>query len=384
VRGAAIAAAVAVAAAAALGGSARADVGDTTSATSTTATKPKSAAKPKPAKAAKATAKPKAKAKAAAPKPDVAVDIEVDAAPPAPPAPPAAAPPPPKPPVEEHVEVSASAQPLDEPAQPHGDGDTAVAASATVDTAAARRGRRHFHVSAGVLVLDPLSSSSPLVLSNVTGPASLAVSNGPIVGSGSTVEGVTTPAIQVGYDLPVWNHKLAIETVLSTPVTVKFEATGTLATTSLAPTVLGIPTGVPPLGSSLGEAKAVPPLVTLVYSPWRGARLSPYVGAGATVMFTYDAKVTNPILTEVNQPKLSVAPAPGFVVQAGLTAPIAGRFYARLDAKFIAGLVANATVSDVQVKTPELPLFSSVNVGDAKMSVNVNPLILQATLGADF
>jgi outer membrane protein W len=365
--------AVAAVAVAALGGVAWADVGDDTAPTTAPAKKPP---KPKPAKTAKAAKVTKAAAKPK-PKPKADVDVEIDMDM-------AAAPPPPPPPAPvAHVEVSAAA-PLDEPAQPHGDGDATVTAAVTVEPAATRRSKRYFHVSAGVLVLDPLSSSSPLVLSNVTGPASLAVSNGPIVGSGSTVEGVTTPAVQVGYDLPVWNRKLAIETVLSTPVTVKFEATGTLATKSLAPTVLGIPTGVPALGSDLGEAKAVPPLVTLVYSPLRGARLSPYVGVGATVMFTYDAKVTNAILTEVNQPKLSVSPAPGFVVQAGLTAPIAGRFYARLDAKFVAGLVANATVSDVQVKTPELPLFSSVNVGDAKMSVNVNPLILQATLGADF
>ena len=45
---------------------------------------------------------------------------------------------------------------------------------------------------------------------------------------------------------------------------------------------------------------------------------------------------------------------------------------------------ANATVEHIQVKTPELPLFDSVEVGTAKMSVMVNPLIIQAGIGTNF
>ena len=47
-------------------------------------------------------------------------------------------------------------------------------------------------------------------------------------------------------------------------------------------------------------------------------------------------------------------------------------------------MLARASVKHVQVRTPELPLFDTVEVGTAKMSVWVNPLIIQAGLGADF
>jgi hypothetical protein len=36
------------------------------------------------------------------------------------------------------------------------------------------------------------------------------------------------------------------------------------------------------------------------------------------------------------------------------------------------------------VATPNIPLFGDVEVGTAKMSVNVNPLIVQAGIGTDF
>ena len=337
------------------------------------APKAKTHAKAKAAKAAKAakTAKAKKPDKKKAPPPeDEGIDIDLDAAgtvQAAPPPPPAAEP---------------EAHPLDEPASPHvdADGDASVSVSVSRDS----HGPKTWHLAAGVAYLDPLSTSQPLTLSNVSGPASLAIQNGPIAGSGASVGSATIPALIVGVDLPYLHHKLSLETVLGMPFTVKFQATGTLATMSLAPSALGIPTGVPPLGSELGEAKAAPPLVTLVYSPLRGAALQPYVGAGVAVLFAYDEKVTNPILTQVSQPDMHISPAPGLVLQAGLTAPITAGFYARLDLKFIAGLEANAEVDHIRVATPDLPLFGNVEVGTAKMSVTVNPLIVQAGIGRDF
>jgi hypothetical protein len=52
--------------------------------------------------------------------------------------------------------------------------------------------------------------------------------------------------------------------------------------------------------------------------------------------------------------------------------------------KFIAGMLARARVEHIQVQTPELPLFDTVEVGTAKMSMWVNPLIIQAGIGTDF
>jgi outer membrane protein len=219
-------------------------------------------------------------------------------------------------------------------------------------------------------------------LANVDGAASLAVQDGPIAGSGATVSSATIPAIIIGYNL---TDHLALETVLGVPFTVKFQATGTLANDSIAPTALGIPTGVGPLGPDLGEAKAAPPLITLVYKfldP--GARARPFVGVGAAILIAYDAKVTNPMLTAVSQPTMSVSPAPGMVFHGGIDVQLSKSWYARADVKYIAFMLANAEVDHIQVKTPDLPLFDHVEVGTAKMSVWVNPLIVQLGIGANF
>ena len=242
---------------------------------------------------------------------------------------------------------------------------------------------RRFYVRAGVAVIDPLSSSKPLELANLDGPATLALSNGPIAGSGATIGATWSPAIIIGYVLPKWHDRFAIETILGLPFTVKFQATGTLANQSLAPTVLGLPTGVMPLGSELGEAKAVPPVVTLVYALRTGA-VKPYVGAGVAMLFATDAKITNPTLTMLSQPQFTIDPAPGVVAQAGIDVRIWSRVYARLDVKFIGLMQANATIHHLEVATPALPLFGAADVDTAKMSVWVNPLIVQLGVGTDF
>jgi outer membrane protein W len=108
------------------------------------------------------------------------------------------------------------------------------------------------------------------------------------------------------------------------------------------------------------------------------------VGVGPSVLFARNTKVTNATLNEVNHPELSIDPAPGLVLQGGLDARITRSIYARIDIKFIAFMLARAEVAHVNVKTPGLPLFESVEVGTAKMSVWVNPFIIQAGLGADF
>ena len=320
-------------------------------------------AAPPPKKTAKKPGKKPAVADAP-PKTVPAVEIDMDvAADPAPAAP------------------VAEAKPLDQPASPHADADVDASVVAHANAREHAHASRHWTIMAGVAYVDPLSSSEPLVLSDVSGPASLAVQNGPIAGSGASVGDATIPALILGYKL---HPKLSLEIILGLPFTVKFRATGTLANMSLAPTALGIPTGVQPLGPELGEAKAAPPILTLVYSPLAGGRVQPYIGGGASVLIAYDAKVTNPVLTQVAQPDMKLTPAPGLVAQAGVTVPITDRIFARVDVKFIGLMKADATVEHIQVKTPDLPLFDSVEVGTAKMSVTVNPLIVQAGIGANF
>ena len=241
-----------------------------------------------------------------------------------------------------------------------------------------------FYVRAGVALIDPLSTSKPMELADVDGPASLAIQNGPIAGSGATVDSAAAFALIVGYRLPYMNHKLSVETILGLPFTVKFKSTGSLANDSIAPTALGIPTGVGPLGPELGEAKAAPLTLSMLYRFIDDGRFRPYAGGGFALLVSLNAKATNPMLTAVSQPDMSIAPAPGLLLQTGLDIQLYKKWFARIDVKFIAFMEANAEVHHIQVKTPDIPLFDTVEIGTAKMSVMVNPLIIQAGIGADF
>jgi hypothetical protein len=239
------------------------------------------------------------------------------------------------------------------------------------------------YVRAGILHMEPLSDSREIVLSDVDGAASLAVEPGPIAGSGVALEPITVPAAIIGYTLPVLHDRLSIETVLSTPLHVTFRATGTLADMSIAPDALGIPTGVPALGTELGEADAAPPLLTAVYRLATLGPLRPYAGAGVNVLLTYNARATNPVLMEVEEPRFHVDPALGLVLQTGVDVALWRRVHARADVKYIAFMKAHATVENLHVRTPNIPLFESAEVGSATMDMWVNPLIVQLALGVD-
>jgi outer membrane protein W len=261
-----------------------------------------------------------------------------------------------------------------------------LVAAAPVHAERARPGAvsyQRLYFRAGVLHIAPLSQSRELELSGVGGPASLAVTDGPIAGSGVSLDALTIPALIAGYVLPIGNQRLSIETVLSLPLHVTFRATGTLADMSLAPEALGIPTGVPPLGSQLGEADAAPPVVTAVYRIADLGPVTPYVGTGLGVLITYNARATNPVLTEVAAPTFRIDPAPGWVLQTGVDVALWRRLSLRVDIKYIAFMRAHATVENLQVRTPQLPLFETARVGSASMDLWVNPLIVQVGLGID-
>lgn len=240
------------------------------------------------------------------------------------------------------------------------------------------------YLRGGVVHVMPFSDSSELELSGVDGPASLALRDGPVEGSGTTVDPMTTPGLIIGVRTPALGDRLALETVVAPPLRLHFQATGTLADQSIAPDALGIPTGVPALGPELGEAKGAPViLIANVRLPGSEA-LQPHVGLGATVLLSYDAQITNPTLTEMGQPRLHIDPAPGLIAQAGLDARIWRRLRGRIDVMYVAFMTARATVEDLRVRTPRLPLFEAVEVGKATMEVAVNPLIVQLGIGADF
>jgi outer membrane protein W len=240
---------------------------------------------------------------------------------------------------------------------------------------------KRLYLRGGVARVAPLEQSRELELANVEGAASLAVHNGPIPGSGATLSSSTIPLVVIGYRL---TGRLSLEILAGAPPTVKFRATGTLANESIAPTALGIPTGVPAIGPELGEAQALPLVATAVYRFRHDGTLLPYAGLGPALLIARNARITNPILTEVSQPDFKIPPAPGLVLQAGLDAKIWKQVYARLDVKFIAFMMARGTVEHAQVRTPALPLFGAVEVGTAKMNAWVNPLIVLGSVGFDF
>jgi len=246
-------------------------------------------------------------------------------------------------------------------------------------------GAKPFYFRAGYTSLVPDASSSEVRLSDVSGTAELAISNGPIAGSGADVGQVDFPSVIVGYQLPWGDGNWSVETILALPLDVEFTTTGTLKTESIAPIALDqTPTGVPALGEEFGEAKALPPVVTLVYRFLPGQPIRPYVGAGIAMMFTFDAEVTNSILTAVSEPELEIDPVVGYAVQAGVEMRVWKDWWVNADVKFVGGLEATATVKDIWVETPGLPTYEIARVGNAEMDVTVDPWVYHIGIGFNF
>ena len=242
-----------------------------------------------------------------------------------------------------------------------------------------------FFMRAAILHMAPNVSSDEVALSNLSEFAQLAIDSGPIAGSGVGVDSVTIPALLVGYVLPYLDGHLSIETILGAPVELTLKATGTLASESIAPFALGnVPTGVPAVGADLGSAKAIPPIVTAVYrfDPWH--RLRPYAGGGLGYMHVYDAQITNPVLSEVAPPVLEVSDAVGLVLQAGVETRLQGRYFATFDVKAIVGMSMEATVRDIYIRTPDLPVFEMAHAGDATVDIGLTPIIVSGGVGAEF
>lgn len=246
-----------------------------------------------------------------------------------------------------------------------------------------RRGR--LYVRAGVLHVAPNAQSGEMVLSDVAGPATLAVENGPIEGSRADMAAATTGAVIVGYAIPRWGGELGVETILAPPPTFELRAAGTVAEESLAPTVLGtVPTGIPALGPELGRTKALTPVLTAVYRARRGKRVRPYVGAGASYLYTFDREITNATMTEVAEPRLEIDGAVSAVGQLGLDVRVAGRVHATVDVKAFSGFATTARVENIHMRTPAFPLYESVYVGTVSVDVLVRPVLVTVGAGTSF
>lgn len=244
------------------------------------------------------------------------------------------------------------------------------------------RGKRRIYVRGVVAHVDPRITTSDVEL-DATGLAASAIGDGAITDAGITVDAATRPTAIVGFVVPGLHGRLSIETLVGVPTVLKIEATGRLADESLAPEAAGLPTGIPALGHDLAEATVAPPLITAIFRPLQRDRISLLVGAGASMLFVFDERVTNPVLTEVSTPELSISHAFGAVLQAGVEARLWRRVIARIDAKYIAYRASHATIEHIEVRT-DLPLLPTVEVGSASMDLSVRPVIVQAGIGADF
>ena len=240
-----------------------------------------------------------------------------------------------------------------------------------------------FYFRVGGLFMAATGRSQEVELVDVSPMARLSgVTDGPIAGSWSSMGSNLMAAATIGWAFPILNRQLSVETILALPFAQKMYMGGTLATTSLAPTALGVlPTGVPALGEELGEVSVLPPVVTLVYRFFPGFRVRPYVGLGASLLVVMGAKITNPVLSEISPPKLEIPPKLGWVVQAGAEVRVFGPVFITGDFKYIGGFDLTAKVKDIWVRLPSLPLYGAVRVGDNVVKVSVNPIVVQLGIG---
>lgn len=196
------------------------------------------------------------------------------------------------------------------------------------------------------------------------------------------VEPLLLPGGNIGYVLPVLNHRISLETIIGVPIKAKVVATGTLANESILPTVLGVPTGIPPLGRDLAEAGAVGELVTAVYRLPTIGRVTPLVGAGVLGLLSVDVEITNPILSRYIKLAIDVPPSLGAIMQAGIDILLWGRVHARIDVKYIS-VTAVTVIKNIQVKTGST-ILGTVDFDDVEISASAHAWITQAGVGLDF
>lgn len=240
----------------------------------------------------------------------------------------------------------------------------------------------HLYLRGGGLWLKPMPDSDEVEMSNLSGPAELALPNGPIAGSGVSADAISMFAGTIGYR--VWNN-ISVEAVLALPFTLDLTMTGTLAEMSVAPYALGnVPTGVPAFGEKLGTTDVTPPIVTAVYKYPVHPRFRPFGGLGLSLVIPSNTKVTNSVLTEVAEPEVTIDPDLAWVVQAGFDIQLWKRVYFTFDAKFVGGLDLVAEMEGLKLAVPNLPIYGAVDAGTGTAKVTVNPLVLQGGVGWDF
>ena len=125
------------------------------------------------------------------------------------------------------------------------------------------------------------------------------------------------------------------------------------------------------LGPLLGQvidAKALPPTLTLQYHFAPNSNIRPYIGAGVNYTYFFDEKVTETL--QGGDASVKMESSWGLAAQAGVDIAINEDWFVNLDVKYID---MNTTAH-----------FSGTVVGEAKIDVDVNPVVWGVGIGRRF
>ena len=244
----------------------------------------------------------------------------------------------------------------------------------------------------GVLYFNYVGDSSRLTVENAQGLAAQAFGPGRsrLDNSGSSAGNKLTLGGTYGLYLPFTARHLAVELALAPPLKLDFQITGDAANRSVAPAVSGpdgqaIPTGIPAIGHDIGSFKTLPPTVTFVYRPWVGTLVEPYIGVGASYLYTYDTQVSNTVLDAVNEPTLYLSKPVACVGQLGADFNLPQNMFVSADVKYIGCADVKTRLNDVQVNSPTLsPTFGPIDVGTVSSTNHFRAVTYQLSFGMRF
>lgn len=241
----------------------------------------------------------------------------------------------------------------------------------------------------GALHLQYYGTSSRLKVENAQGLAAQAFGEGEseIDHTGSSTGNKTTIGGTFGMYLPKTGRHLAMEFTLAPPLKLDFEVAKDAIDESLAPTTQnGIPTGVPPLGRTIGTLKALPPNLTIVYRPWVDTMFQPYVGVGAMYLYTYDTDVVNEQLNaNGNEPTLNLTKPVACVGQVGMDVNLTEKMFITADVKYVGCAEVEAKLNNVQVRSPTLsPTVGTIDVGTVSSTNQFKAVLYQLSMGFHF
>lgn len=246
-------------------------------------------------------------------------------------------------------------------------------------------GEDRLYFRLGAIYMSPDVKTNSITLSNLSEIAEVAVESGEQEGDAFS-DPLTIPAATIGYKLRwgAWGGGWSLETMAAMPPTLELKAKGRIADVPLVTEANGIPTGVPALGEKVAETKVAPPMVTLVKRFRNDHNLRPYAGLGVVYLFTYDSHVTNPILTEVGEPKLEIENKFGWVGQVGVDWRLSDYWWLAADFKYLSVKDVSATVERTFIRAPGLPQYQYAEVGDAEFNADMNVYAFSLGVGFTF